>query len=907
MTSWHSMTSGQVFEALKTSEQGLSAAEAKHRLAEYGLNEIKAQDPVTALDILIQQFKDFLILLLIGAAMISIVIGLWEHSVQEIIEAGLILLIVIFIVLVGFYQEYHAARELEALKAMLTPTAVVERGGEIMEISAGEVVPGDIIHVEAGARVAADARLLEAAQLKVNESALTGEALPAGKSVKALAEDLPLGDRVNLLFMGTAVTNGKGRAVVTATGMATEFGRIAESIQTIEEKRTPLQERLDIVGRQIGLGVIGLCAVVFVVGSWLQDLPALEMFLVSVALAVAAVPEGLPGVVTVALAVGTRRLVDHQVIVRTLPAVETLGCTTVICSDKTGTITHNQMTVKKIYLTGDSLDVEGEGYDPQGEYLRGGETVEVKKDGRLLRLLTAAGLCNNAGLRQEDGTWKVTGEPTEAGLLVAAAKGGLGLADLKSAYPRVEELAFSSERKRMATIHEDGDGFIVYAKGAPDVLLALCSRVETPSGQRGLDPEQAEEILAANARLADDAYRVLAAAYKSCPEKPGEDEAEQDLIFLGLFGIKDPPRDDAKAAIAKCRQAGVRTVMITGDHQATAVAIGREVGLCDGEPKVMVGAELARLSIEELKGRVEEVNVFARVSPEHKLNIVTALQELGHVVAMTGDGVNDAPALRKADIGVAMGITGTDVSREAADMVLTDDNFASIVGAVEEGRGIYDNIRKFFAYMISGNIIEVTLIFVTSIWAGLPIALTATQILIINLVSDGFPALALGVDPFEPGAMNRPPRPKDEPLYKGLSAYVIGYPLIMTVAALGLMLWVYDASLGNEIEVQTVAFLTVAFSENWQSFAARSVRYPSIKVGLFKNPWLIVAVAASASFCLGLVYLPLNIPYWNIPMANIVGVTPLPFRTLALVLVVSSLGYFYLEISKGLRSRRETV
>ena len=519
-----------------------------------------------------------------------------------------------------------------------------------------------------------------------------------------------------------------------------------------------LQKRLDVIGRKIGRGVLCLCAVVFVAGILTRDVPWLDMFLVAMALAVAAVPGGLSGVVVVALGMGTRRLAARHVIVRKLPAVETLGCTTVICSDKTGTITHNRMTVERFFADGKTIAVEGDGYSPEGGFSIAGEELAPLDDPVLDKLLKAAALCNNAGLFFEAGEWKTTGDPTEICLLVAAKKAGIQLEDLRTASPRVGERAFSSERKRMTTIHKEGGSFTAYVKGAPDVLLERCSSVEGQDGIRPLSREERKGILRANERMAAKAYRVLAVAYRAFVEGNGGEGLEADLVFLGLAGIKDPPRGDAEAAVRQCREAGIRMVMITGDHPATALAVARETGLDAGDGQVITGVELSKMPQHILRERIEDTVIFARVSPEHKLRIVSALQDRGHVVAMTGDGVNDAPALKKADIGVAMGISGTDVAREASDMVLTDDNFAGIVGAVEEGRGIYDNIRKFFAYLISGNIGEVLILFFSSLWASVPIALTATQILIINLVTDGLPALALGVDPFEPNAMRRSPR-----------------------------------------------------------------------------------------------------------------------------------------------------
>lgn len=905
MNLWHTLDIPELLDRLNASDKGLEPEEVTSRQQQYGPNEIKGKAGVTALELLAGQFKNFLILLLLFAALVSVGIAIWEHSVQEMIEGGLIALIVVFIVGVGFYQEYHAEKELDALRGMLTLFAVVERHGVKQQIPARELVPGDIIHLEAGDRVPADGRILETVQLQINESVLTGEAEAIEKDMAPLQEDLLLGDRANMAFMGTTVTYGKGKAVVVATGMATEFGHIAGQMQDIEEERTPLQERLDTLGKQIGLGVLVLCVVVFVVGFLTQDIPAMDMFLVAVALAVAAVPEGLPGVVTVALAMGTRRMVARHVIVRTLPAVETLGCTTVICSDKTGTLTHNQMTVKKIFTANQMIDVSGEGYVPEGGFRSQGHDVKAKDHPDLALLLSAAALCNNASLHKEQGSWTWAGDPTELSLLVAAQKAGLTTNRLLKDQPRVGEMPFDSDRKRMATMHRNGQSYTVYVKGAPDVLLERCASIRSHGDLVPLTREEKTRIGKANEALANDAFRVLGLAYKVSQEKPIDNHMEEDLVFLGLVAMKDPPREDARQAIERCRQAGIRTIMITGDHQTTAVAVAREIGFHADASRVITGAALSKLTDEQFNERVKDIAIYARVTPVHKLRIVAALQAQGHVVAMTGDGVNDAPALKKADIGVAMGITGTDVSKEASDMVLADDNFASIVGAVEEGRGIYDNIRKFFAYLLSGNLAEVAVVFFSSLWSAGPIALTATQILIINLVTDGLPALALGVDPFEPEAMARPPRSRNEPLHHGLRPFIFYYPVIVAAVTLGLFYWVYDPARENVHEAQTVAFLSVAFCEMYQSFAARSTRYPSFKVGLFENRWLVTAVVGSFIVCTGLVYLPVNVPFLDVSLQEIVNMVPPSPGMFVLILLLAAAGFVYLECAKAWAVRKE--
>ena len=902
-TIWHSLDVKKVFEAISSSPSGLTSSEADRRLDENGPNELVQKKRITALEIIFEQFKDFLILMLIGAAIISLGVGFFEESIQEIIEAGLIIIIVVFIVVVGFYQEYNAERDLEALKRMITPFAVVQRDGEKKKIPASKVVVGDIIHLEAGDRVPADARIIEALQFKTDESVLTGESQPVKKTMEALSEELSLGDRSNMVYMGVTVTYGKASAVVVATGMETEFGKIAGRIQEIREEKTPLQERLDVLGKQIGVGVVALCAFVFVAGVLTSDIPWLEMFLTAIALAVAAVPEGLPGVVTVTLAMGTRRMVSRHVIVRKLPAVETLGSTTVICTDKTGTLTHNEMTVKKIFVDGQLVDVEGEGYKTQGGFLRDGLKLDPVSEPTLEKLLSTITHCNNASLAIDSGKVETTGDPTELSLLVAASKAGITAKKIAEKEPRVGEVPFDSERKRMSTINGAGTSYTVYSKGAPDVLLELCSSINSHGKISNITGKQKEEILRVNDALAKEVFRVLAVAYKTSSTQPSAKDAEKDLVFLGLVAMKDPPREDAREAVEKCRNAGIKVIMITGDYMLTAVAVAKEIGLDVDEEKVMTGRELSKISDDELAVSVDEIGIYARVNPEHKLRIITALQKKGNVVAMTGDGVNDAPALKKADIGVAMGITGTDVSKEASDMVLTDDNFASIVAAVEEGRGIYDNIKKFFAFLISGNIGEVAIVFITSVWAAVPIALTATQILLINLVTDGLPALALGVDPFEPNAMKHPPRSRKEPLYKGLKPFLVYYPILMIVITLGLFYWIYDPDRGNIAEAQTVAFLTVAFFEMYQAFAARSTRYPSTKIGLFKNKWLILAVASSLFICLTLVYVPLTVPTLGVSVQEIMHVVPISASVFLTIIALSSIGFIYLEFSKFYSSK----
>ncbi len=890
----HSKQLDIIFKELDSKKEGLSSKESEERLASYGPNKLKEGKKTTVLELLLNQFKDFLIILLIAAALISIGVGVLESSVQEILEAGLILLIVIFIVIVGFYQEYNAEKELEALKKLMTPEALVLRDGVKKNIAASNLVPGDIVLVDSGDRIPADLRIIEAFELRVDESSLTGESNPVEKKQDVLADDTVLAERKNMLYMSTTAVYGKATAIVVATGMDTEIGKIAGSIMEIKEEKTPLQQRLTILGKQIGIGVLILCVIVFITGLISTDTPVLELFIVAIALAVAAVPEGLPGVVTVALSVGTRRMVKENAIIRRLPAVETLGSTTVICTDKTGTLTKNQMTVKKIWVDENILEVEGEGYEVKGNII-GSDGEKIEDNSPILeKLLTIGTLCNDAGISGDS----ITGDPTAASVLVASAKKGFSQDALKKKHPRIDEIPFSSERKMFSTIHSDGDKIFSASMGAPDVIMGKCSGIMYSDGVKKLTSEIADSVLEENSEFANQAYRVLGLAYHDLEKGYSHENVEEDMVFIGLVAMIDPAREETRASVAACKDAGIRVVMITGDHKLTAKAIGEEVGIYSDDDNILTGQELEDISDDELIDLVDKTTIYARVSPIHKLKIVKALQSKGNVVAMTGDGVNDAPALKKADIGVAMGITGTDVSKEAADMVLTDDNFSSIVKAVKEGRGVYDNIRKFFAYLISGNIGEVGVVFLSSIIPGVPIALTASQILIINLVTDGLPALALGFDPFEPGAMKRKPRPKTEPLHRGLNPFIVWYPLIMIIVTMGLFLWTYDPIVNNIYEAQTVAFLSIAFFEMYQAFASRSTRYPALQVGIMKNKWLILSVIFSLTVLLCLLYLPVNVPFTDLSLQQITHTSPLTPNLFLTIMGLSSLGFIYLEIAK---------
>jgi len=850
---WHSMDVEEALKELKTARQGLSETEAKKRLENFGSNEIKERARVTPLQIFLEQFKSFLVIILIFAAIISAGMGIAQGSEEDMLEAFAILLVVVFIAITGFIQEYKAEKELSALRRMVSPTALVARNGKREEIPAKNLVPGDVVLIEAGDRIPADSRLLDVINLKVDEASLTGESVPVGKEISILKEETALGDRKNMVFMGTNATYGKGIAVVVNTGMKTELGKIAEKIQTMEKEKTPLQMRLDRVGKQIGLIVILLCAIIFFAGILMEEDPTF-MFLVAVALAVAAVPEGLPAVVTVTLARGMRLMVNRNAIVRKLPAVETLGSTDVICSDKTGTLTRNEMTIRKIFVNNKTIDVTGEGYKPSGEFLIDGKMIDPEIE-ELQLLLRIGTLCNNASLEKKGDEWKITGDPTEASLIVAASKAGIGQSQINEKFPRIAELPFDSVRKRMTTIHKTPEGErIAYVKGAPDVILKLCRYLHDNGTERDLTREDREKILSVNDMFAENALRILGAAYKRLDHMEDfTEDSEKDLVFVGLLGMIDPPREDAIEAVDICKKAGIKPIMITGDHKLTAIAVAREMDMFNEGDKVLTGVELEKISDEDLEKIAGNVIIYARVSPEHKLKIVNALRKKDHIVAMTGDGVNDAPALKKADIGISMGITGTDVTKEASDMVLTDDNFASIVAAVEEGRGIYDNVKLFIKYLLSCNIGEVMTIFI-GMMALAKLPLLPLQILWMNLLTDAAPALALGWNPVDPDVMKRKPRnPKEQIITKKTLIRFIGIGTLMCIGTLVIFNHYLDI---NEEKAQTMAFTTLVMFQMFYVLSCRSEKFPFFRVGAFSNKYLIIAVIFSVLMQIAIVSLP---------------------------------------------------
>ena len=878
----HSKTINEVFEELRTSPKGLSNEEAGRRLSQYGLNEIKEKKKISPLKVFLQQFNNTVVYILIGAVIISSIIGFTKSSEpgfpEEFVEAVVIIVLLVVMAVLGFYREYNAEKEIEALKKLTSLKATVIRDGAKKDINSGELVPGDIIVLETGDKVPADSRLIEIFNLQTQESALTGESQPVKKSPGELPEKAPVADRKNTVFAGTIVVSGRAKAVVASTGMQTEIGKIAKMIQGVEQEDTPLQKKMDQLGNKMGIITIIIAVIVFGVGLLVHEAGIIDMLLVSVSLAVAAIPEGLPLVVTISLANGTQRMLKRNALVRRLPSVETLGETTVICTDKTGTLTMNQMTVKKIFTNGKIVDVEGTGYETKGRFLWKKKPVDAEE---LELILKIGALNNNSELRNNE----IIGDPTEGCLIVSAAKAGLIKDELEVEYQKIDEMEFTSERKMMTTIHKHHGEKIAYVKGAPEIVLKLCNYININGKVKKLAQKEKDDILDVNKDFADGALRVLAFAYKTLMDA----NPEKNLVFAGLQGMIDPPREEVKMAIDKCHKAGIKVVMITGDHEITAKAVAREIGLTG---KSMTGSELDELNVENI---VDDISIFARVNPEHKIKIIDALKKKGYVVAMTGDGVNDAPALKKADIGIAMGITGTDVAKEASDIILTDDNFASIVNAVEEGRGIYDNIRKYFGYLVSCNIGEVLIVFFGSL-AGLPLILTAIQLLMINLVTDGLPAFALSADPFEPNAMSRKPRPRDEPIYNGLGFTMTVYPIILTITTLSVFLFFYKIR-GNLDQAETAAFITICISELYRSFSSRSTIYPVTKIGFFKNKWLLLAVFSSLIIAFSGLFVPALGKWFN--------TVPLSFMDVIVLFAISSIGTIVIELYKHFKTRNE--
>jgi len=894
---WHTMSIESVEAALKTGRSGITPEEAKRRLEEFGPNILREKKGPSALMIFASQFKNYLILVLVAAAIIALFLG-------DFTDALVITIVIILNALLGFFQEYRAEKSIEALKKLTAPHAIVIRGGHQEEILASELVPGDLVLIETGERVPADIRLLESASLEIDEAILTGESIPAKKKAERLKEKrLPLADRKNMAFMGTLITRGRGNGYVVSTGMRTEIGKIAELIQTVETEETPLQVKLKDLAKKLTYAVIVICLIVFITGT-LREGHIFDMFLNAVGLAVAAIPESLPAVVTITLALGVQRMAKRNAVIRKLPAVQTLGSATIICSDKTGTFTRNEMTVRKLYANNSTFEVTNVGYEPKGKFYHNNSVIDPKQIPSLKLLLTIGALCNNAKL-EKNGNWHVIGDPTEGALIVAAEKAGIKQEEIAKEFPRIGELPFESERKIMSTIHKTPLGKkVAYVKGAPEVILNLSSSIYSDGNVRELSVDEKEEILKINQEMAGNALRVLAMAYKELPDEEQEytpENVEKNLIFVGFEAMLDPPREEAISAVQKTKKAGIKVVMITGDNEFTARAIAKELGLLEGDSKVVTGAELDSMSDADLDNIIQDVAVFARVSPEHKLRIVNSLKKKNHIVAMTGDGVNDAPALRKADIGVAMGITGTDVAKEASEMILTDDNFASSVAAIEEGRVIYYNIKKTIYYLLSTNVGEILTIFIGLI-IGLPIPVIAVQILWINLVTDSFPALALSVDPPEEDVMLRPPRDPQEPVITRRMFYnmiIVGVVMcVSTLLVFSFALGVFSPigiSYSNLDKARTIAFTNLVFLQLFNALNTRSRRESLFKIGFFSNKYLVLGIIISVILQLAVVYLP--------PLQTLFHTVALSLLEIVTILLVSSTILFGAEIMKFFERR----
>jgi Ca2+-transporting ATPase len=883
---WYQMNAEEVFAFLESSpSQGLSPQEAARRRDVHGRNELSEGPAISPVALFLNQFKDFMVVVLLGATLISGLLGEWTDAVT-------IIAIVVMNGILGFIQEFRAERSLKMLKQLSAPLATVVRGGKVERIPAGELVPGDVVVLEGGDRIPADIRFIEANGVYVEESALTGESVPVGKIAEPLAEaEVALADQRNIGFMGTLVTRGTARGVVIRTGMETEMGKIADLIQNTEEMSTPLKNRLEQLGK-ILIGVaIGLTVLVVIAGIMHGQKPY-AMFLAGVSLAVAAIPEGLPAIVTIALALGVQRMIKRRAIVRKLPSVETLGCASVICSDKTGTLTQNKMAVTRLWLGGAVFEVTADGYAPYGDVLHDGKPVDPRKDSMLRRLLQVSVLCNNAELHEVfpeqkrkkskekvQSTWVINGDPTEGALIALGAKAGVTRKSLEGLYERIGEFPFDSERKKMSVVVRHQGGRLLLAKGAPDVLAADCSYILWDDKVIPFTPSLRQKVLDAADDMAKSALRVLGMAYREVKAQESlrePEEAETNLIFIGLAGMIDPPRKEVREAIAQCKRAGIKTIMITGDHQATAEAIARQLGMMPEGSLVVNGQQLTAMSDEQLDEKVDKISVFARVSPEHKLRIVKSLQRRGHVVAMTGDGVNDAPAIKAADIGIAMGVNGTDVSKEASALVLGDDNFATIVAAVEEGRGIYENIRKFIRYLLASNVGEILTMF-AAMMLGLPLPLVPIQILWVNLVTDGLPAMALGVDPPEKDLMQQKPRPSTENIFaRRLGWKILSRGLLIglcTLASFWLTLRINPADADQLVRAQTVAFATLVMAQLIHVFDCRSSRSIFHRNPL-QNVWLVLAVLSSLLLMLAVIYIeelqpvfktvPLSVAEWSL-------------------------------------------
>ena len=929
---WHTLEVNKALQLLNSErDAGLTSQEVQQRLQQYGSNELEETAGRSSLSILVDQFKNIMLLMLIAVAVVSAVLDLRANRFPK--DAIAISSIVILNGILGYLQESRAEKALAALKSLSAPIVRVLRDSKLVEVEAKELVPGDVMLLEAGVQISADGRLIEEQNLQVRESALTGEAQAVNKDAEIqLPEDTPLGDRLDMVFQGTEVVQGRAKVLVTGTGMQTEIGKIATMLQSVESEPTPLQRRMSQLGNVLVTGSLILVALVVVGGILANsnfDFQNLnfsnfeELLEVSLSMAVAVVPEGLPAVITVTLALGTQRMVQRQALIRKLPAVETLGSVTTICSDKTGTLTQNKMVVQLVYANNKLFQVTGEGYTPTGEFQLSSQKIETDQHPALQALLIASALCTDAALQQENGQWKILGDPTEGALISLAGKAGIEKDQWSSRLPRVLEFPFSSERKRMSVIcsveqsavsgqlAESGlvksERYIMFTKGSPELTLERCTQAHVGARSEPLTDDQQTQILAQNERMASQGLRVLGFAYKplnTLPPEGSEETSERELVWLGLVGMLDAPRPEVRDAVARCREAGIRPVMITGDHPLTASAIATDLGIAKEGDRVLIGQELERMSQAELEEQVDHVSIYARVSPEHKLRIVQGLQNRGRFVAMTGDGVNDAPALKQADIGIAMGITGTDVSKEASDMVLLDDNFATIVAATEEGRVVYTNIRRFIKYILGSNIGEVLTIAAAPLLGLGGVPLTPLQILWMNLVTDGLPALALAVEPPEPDVMRRPPfSPRESIFARGMGSYMIRIGIVFAILSIALMWWAYNHTTapgyqGDRETWKTMVFTTLCLAQMGHALAVRSNTRLTIELNPLSNPYLIGAVLVTTLLQLMLVYVP--------PLRAFFDTHFLNPTELAICFGFSALMFVWIELEKLFIRSRQT-
>ncbi len=919
---WHTVPADKTLELLQSDRQlGLSSQQIEQRQQTYGLNELEETGGRSNFVILLDQFKNIMLIMLIVVAIISGVMDLIDLQAGQVKSNDIpfkdtiaILAIVFLNGLLGYVQESRAEKALAALKNLSSPRVRVIRNGKIQEVSSKELVPGDVMLLEAGVQISADGRLLEESNLQIREAALTGEAHAVNKQVEAnLPADTPLGDRINLVYQGTEVVQGRATVIVTNTGMRSELGKIATLLQGVESEPTPLQQRMDQLSQVLVSGSLTLVAVVITGGLLISGVDKFrELLEVSLSMAVAVVPEGLPAVITVTLALGTQRMVRRQALIRKLPAVETLGSVTTICSDKTGTLTQNKMVVQSIHTKSTSLQVSGHGYIPEGEFLLNNQAIAVRDNPEANALLTACILCNDSILQKENGEWMILGDPTEGALLVVATKSGLERHRLNDQLLRLAEFPFSSERKRMSVIVKDESGsqtdefiphallptaYSLFCKGSPELVLERCQQISMDGHSSPLTDDWRRHILAQNDQLASKGLRVLGFACKpldGVPPEGSDEQTERNLIWLGLVDMLDAPRPEVREAVAQCRSAGIRPIMITGDHQLTAQAIAEDLGIARPGDAVLTGRDLELFSPQEFEEQVERVSIFARVAPEHKLKIVQALQRNNKIVAMTGDGVNDAPALKQADIGIAMGITGTDVSKEASDMVLLDDNFATIVAAVEEGRVVYTNIRRFIKYILGSNIGEVLTIAASPILALGGVPLTPLQILWMNLVTDGLPALALAVEPAEPNVMDRPPNDPSESIFsRGLGLYMIRIGIVLAVIAISLMVFAYHYTKtvpGDPERWKTMVFTTLCLAQMGHAMAIRSNTQLTIEISPFSNPYVLAAVTLTSLLQLALIYVE--------PLRNFFGTHLLSVTEVMICIGFSALMFVWVEMEK---------